>query len=147
MTCLNRIEYGRIDVLSPVGPEGNEWGASNFCFFRYFLNPATIVWGFPGGTSGKKKSACQGRRHKRLRFYPWFGTIPWSMKWYPTSVFLPGKFHGQRSLVDYSPWGHRVRHGWTHTHTHHGMRKPTLSIRPSWRGRCRETRLWFSLWD
>ena len=23
----------------------------------------------------------------------------------PTPVFLPGKFHGQRSLVDYSPWG------------------------------------------
>ena len=25
-------------------------------------------------------------------------------------VFLPGKFHEQRSLVGYSPWGHRVRH-------------------------------------
>ena len=23
----------------------------------------------------------------------------------PTTVFLPGKFHGQRSLVGYSPWG------------------------------------------
>ena len=22
----------------------------------------------------------------------------------PTPVFLPGKFHGQRSLVGYSPW-------------------------------------------
>ena len=22
-------------------------------------------------------------------------------------VFLPGKFHGQRSLVGYSPWGRR----------------------------------------
>ena len=27
------------------------------------------------------------------------------------SVFLPGKSHGQRSLVGYSPWGHRrLRH-------------------------------------
>ena len=25
----------------------------------------------------------------------------------PTPVFLPGKFHGQRSLVGYSPWGHK----------------------------------------
>ena len=25
-------------------------------------------------------------------------------------VFLPGEFHGQRSLVGYSPWGHRVGH-------------------------------------
>ena len=28
-------------------------------------------------------------------------------KWQPTLVFLPGKFHGQRSLVGYSPWGHK----------------------------------------
>ena len=28
--------------------------------------------------------------------------IPWSRKWQPTPVFLPGKFHGQRSLADYS---------------------------------------------
>ena len=26
-------------------------------------------------------------------------------KWQPTPVFLPGKSHGQRSLVGYSPWG------------------------------------------
>ena len=26
---------------------------------------------------------------------------PWSRKWHPTPVFLPGKFHGQRSLVGY----------------------------------------------
>ena len=25
----------------------------------------------------------------------------------PTPVFLPGKFHGQRSLAGYSPWGHK----------------------------------------
>ena len=28
----------------------------------------------------------------------------------PTSVFLPGKFHGQSSLAGYSPWGRRVGH-------------------------------------
>ena len=28
--------------------------------------------------------------------------IPWRRKWQPTPVFLPGKFHGQRSLVGYS---------------------------------------------
>ena len=25
-------------------------------------------------------------------------------EWQPTPVFLPGEFHGQRSLVSYSPW-------------------------------------------
>ena len=29
----------------------------------------------------------------------------WRRKWQPTPVFLPGKFHGWRSLVSYSPWG------------------------------------------
>ena len=36
----------------------------------------------------------------------------------PTLVFLPGEYHGQRSLVGYSPWGHRIRHDWvTNTFT------------------------------
>ena len=35
----------------------------------------------------------------------------WRRKWHPTPVSLPGKFHGQRSLVGYSPWGpKKVRH-------------------------------------
>ena len=38
-------------------------------------------------------------------FDPWVGKIPWRREWQPTTVFLPGEFHGQRSLVDYSPWG------------------------------------------
>ena len=33
------------------------------------------------------------------------GRFPWSRKWQYTPVFLPEKFHGQRSLADYSPWG------------------------------------------
>ena len=28
-------------------------------------------------------------------------------KWHPTLVFLPGKFHGQRSLMGYIAWGHK----------------------------------------
>ena len=36
---------------------------------------------------------------------PWVGKIPWRRKWQPTLVFLPGKFHGQRSLAGYSSWG------------------------------------------
>ena len=36
---------------------------------------------------------------------PGVGRIPWRRIWLPTLVFLPGKCHGQRSLVGYSPWG------------------------------------------
>ena len=31
--------------------------------------------------------------------------IPWRRKWQPTPVFMPGKSHGLRILVSYSPWG------------------------------------------
>jgi len=36
---------------------------------------------------------------------PCFRKIPWRRVWIPTPVFLPGEFHGQKSLVGYSPWG------------------------------------------
>ena len=38
-------------------------------------------------------------------FNPWVGKIPWRRKRLPIPIFLPGEFHGQRSLVGYSPWG------------------------------------------
>ena len=31
----------------------------------------------------------------------------WRRNCQPTPEFLPGEFHGQRSLVGYSPWGHK----------------------------------------
>ena len=43
-----------------------------------------------------KESNCQCRRRG---FNPWVGKIPWKRKWQTTPVFLPGKFHGQRSLA------------------------------------------------
>ena len=40
-------------------------------------------------------------------FDPWVGTNPWRMEQLPTPVFLPGEFHGQKSLAGYSPRGHK----------------------------------------
>ena len=46
----------------------------------------------------------------RWRFDPWVRKSPWRRAWQFTPTFLPGESHGQRSLVDYSPWGQqRVR--------------------------------------
>ena len=42
---------------------------------------------------------------QRCRFDHWVRKIPWRRAWQSTPVFLPGEFHGQRSLVGYSPWG------------------------------------------
>ena len=40
-------------------------------------------------------------------FNPWIRKILWRRAWQPTPVFLPGKFHGQRSLAVYSRWDHK----------------------------------------
>ena len=55
--------------------------------------------GFAGGSDRKENAGDPGDT----------GLIPanilWSREWQPTAVFLPGKSHGQRSLVGYHPWG------------------------------------------
>ena len=38
-------------------------------------------------------------------FDPWVEKILWRKEWLPTAVFLPGEFHGKRSLVGCSPRG------------------------------------------
>ena len=68
-------------------------------FFSLFISMGLSRW-----LSGKE-SACQC---SRLRFHPWVGKIPWSRRGQPTPVFLPGKFHGQRSLAGYNSWGSKV---------------------------------------
>ena len=49
---------------------------------------------------------------QETRFDPWVRKIPWKREWLPTPVFLPGDFHGQRSLVGYiqSMGSQRVRY-------------------------------------
>ena len=51
----------------------------------------------------KWKRACL--QWRRPRFDPWIRKVPWRKEWTLTPVFLPGEFHGHRSLVGYSPWG------------------------------------------
>ena len=80
----------------------------NICICMGFLSGSTgkesaCNRGFPGCSDGKE-SACNsgdpGSIHRSGRF-------PWRRKWQLTPVFLPGEFHGQRSLAGYSPWGRR----------------------------------------
>ena len=48
----------------------------------------------------------------------------WRGKWQPAPVFLPEKFHGQESLVGYSPWGPKESD--MNKHTHHQTQKHLL---------------------
>ena len=56
---------------------------------------------FPGGSVGKE-SICNSGDPGSI---PGLGKIPWRRKWQPTPVFVPGEFHGHRSLAGYGPWG------------------------------------------
>ena len=56
------------------------------------------------GSNGKENSCNAG---DLPGFNPSVRKIPWRREWLPTSAFSPGEFHGQRSLADYSPWGHK----------------------------------------
>ena len=62
----------------------------------------TIIWVHPGG-SDSNESACS----QETQVDPWVGKIHRRRKWQPTPVILPGKFHGQKKLGSYSPWGHK----------------------------------------
>ena len=64
------------------------------------LTPLNSSTSFPGVSDGKA-SACNVGDPGSIRVE----TIPWRRKWQPTPVFLPGKCHGQRSLLGYSPSG------------------------------------------
>ena len=74
-----------------------------------------------------KESTCQGRR---FSFDPCVGKFLWRREWQPTSVFLPRKSHGQRSLLGSSPWSCKesdttgqLTHPYTYTHR---------KIQPNW---------------
>ena len=69
--------------------------------FPFFLSIPTSVM----SADSAVKILLAMQKGRRLRFDPWVGKIPWRRKWQPTPVFLLGKFHGQRSLAGYSPWG------------------------------------------
>ena len=76
------------------------------CFSFFEVGCALVV---KNGTSGKE-SACDTGDIMRHGFDPWAGKIPWRRTWQPTPVFLPGKSHGQRSLMATVREVARVRH-------------------------------------
>ena len=89
------------------------------------------ISGFPSG-SEVKESACQCWRHG---FESGVRKIPWRRLRQPTPVFLPGKSHGQKSLVGYSPWGSKSQtrlNSWTTTtqedHTLEGQSNENVPV-------------------
>ena len=64
------------------------------CILLYSI---VLEWGFPDGLGGKESACNVGD----LGSTPGLGR----REWLPTPVFLPGEFHGQRTLAGNSQWG------------------------------------------
>ena len=92
-----------------------------FVFCHGCFGSDICLQGFPGGAAVKIHLLT------KTTLQSWVRKIPWRRKWQPTPVFLPGESHGQRSLVDYSPWALKgsVRHDWATEHTHLPARNST----------------------
>ena len=86
-----------------------QYWASSGCWRVFTTYPR--IWGLPRLCYGKEP-ACHCRRHKRHRCNPWVGKIPGGGNGNPLQYFCLENLHGQRSVVDYSPWGHRVGQDW-----------------------------------
>ena len=71
------------------------------CFRGIICQNQSGFRSFPG-SSEVRVSACSAGE---LGLIPGLGRSPGWRKWQPTPVFLPGKSHGQRSLVGYTPQG------------------------------------------
>ena len=69
--------------------------------FGWFSKDNGLLWWLSG-----KESACQCRRPMKCRINPWVEIISCRRKWQPILVFLPGKFHGQKSLAGSQRVGH-----------------------------------------
>ena len=105
--CPGRSPVGQDEAgLWPQNcwPQAGGWKPAVHCCLKR-LNSFSSPTGTPAGLLMIVVAfICRGN-------ISWFdsleGNIPWRRKWQPTPEFLPGKSHGQRSLVGYSPRGHR----------------------------------------
>ena len=90
---------------------------SDFSFSLSFFLQIYLHTELPRWLCGKE-STCQCRRP---RFNPWVRKNLWRRKWQPSPVFLPGKSHGERSLVGYNLCGRkRVRYNWVTEYEYNG---------------------------
>ena len=114
--------YSQFHKLTQI-EEKNQQGQEDWNLILFFFSNRLNFFIFstkPNGASqmcSGKESTCQCERCKKHEFNPWIRKMPRRRKWEPTPVFLPGKFHGQRSLVGYSPWVGKKSDVTEHAHT------------------------------
>ena len=94
----------------------SRWGSFFFSSFFFFFSFQLAGSSFPNQgsdlawqwkhqvlTTGSPRNSQNGTHFS----HRWSKICNWRRRWQPTPIFLPGKSHGQRSLVGYSPWSYR----------------------------------------
>ena len=79
-----------------------------------------------------------------------FTLMHWRRKWQSTPVFLPGKFHGYRSLLGYSPWGCKELDMTEHRHKDKTGKSYRISLVAQWLRIClpmQVTQVWSLVWE
>ena len=89
--------------MSRTGCTSWMWKEEQSRSWVLLLGPTMEQGRLPWGLRGKEP-ACNAGDAASI---PGSGRFPWRRQWQATPVFLPGESHGQRSLVVYSPWGHK----------------------------------------
>ena len=110
----HRVGHDWRDLAAAAAAAEVLWESPFFSFLQSLFReektltyaPLLLIWGFPGGASGQEQ-ACQCRRLKRGRYHHWVRKIPWRRAQQPTSVFLPGDSHRQKSLEGYGSQDHK----------------------------------------
>ena len=112
-SLTNEVLLGEQGWLSPmVWLNHSDFilGPQSYLFSFFFFLRITV--------SSSSLHNFQPNRKKQIKnnrgMWSWslwgFGSFPsasWRRQWQPTPVLLPGKSHGWRSLVGWSPWGSR----------------------------------------
>ena len=105
----------RTPLSSETGDSG--WGTCIHkpCYFFNWLPQAHTLFRFPLIKHPKPKFFVLSIPHKSIvsvcdkyrscLLWPLLRSYFWRRRWHPTPVLLPGKSHGQRSLVGCGPWG------------------------------------------
>ena len=102
VSAYNVGDLGSIPGSGRSPGEGNGNSLQYSCHHPPKKRGAQKILSFLGGSEGSVCLHCG-----RPGFKPWVRKIPGRRKLQPTPVLLPGKSHGLRSLVCYSPWGHK----------------------------------------
>ena len=98
------------------------WGSFDIRMFRKVLNLCLVILSGPRPNQAGWKCVCFWSTHTvtsalsrerspglmcPLLYIPTQNSrvdFHWRRQWHPTPVLLPGKSHGRRSLLGYSPW-------------------------------------------